>query len=143
MKSKVRWCPYHCVFYIHAFMLICCTSPFVFMLITIKYTCDYLIVHASVVPFIFDIEARCITTSSFHGYSVTFKVIPFVEFDNALSLSTVIRLHGCCSFISDVRIKWMMWTCALFNAAEKNPYQFSVFTDCCDHGGKLLIEVTL
>ena len=51
--------------------------------------------------------------------SSTIKFVTSVEFYNALSSSTLMRLHGCCSFIIFVRMKRMMQTSDLLDAFGK------------------------
>ena len=46
----------------------------------------------------------------------TSKLVTSVDFDNAPSSSTLIHLHGCCSFFNVVRMKLMMHTWACLDA---------------------------
>ena len=52
--------------------------------------------------------------------SSTSNFLTSLQFANALSSSTRMSLHGCCSFISVVLIKQMMWIGALLNAVGNN-----------------------
>ena len=71
IPCKVRWDVVQSTVYstsINICWCLCCTSPFIFMLITIKKSCSYHIVGAFVASFVLSFDPRCITTSSFHGY---------------------------------------------------------------------------
>ena len=95
--------------------------------------------------------------------SSTSKFVISVESSNALSSSNLTRLHGCCSFISVVRMKRMLRTCALLDAVgnthriivfvqtnmslEVNPrvevtFEF-VFCDCRNSYGLIKTEICI
>ena len=118
IPCKVRWDVFQGTVYstyMNIFWYFCCTSPFIFVLITIKKIYFYHIVYAYVVSFIISIETRFIM-AIFN--SLISKFVRSIEFFNEIHSSTLTCFHCCCEFVNVFRMKRMMRTGALLYSFE-------------------------
>ena len=107
---------------------ICCTVPFVCMLINVRRAWSYHIVYAYLVYLIISMipdASPPVVSMDILSSSIS-KFVTSVEFSKAIYSSTLISFHGCCSFLSIVKMNWMMQTGDLLDSVG-NTHSILVF----------------